>query len=185
MATLKELIDRIQAIAPGISREALASARYAPDASASPTQCFSNAQRKAYEAGGAVLYGWMFHYHELAGFHGRGYLIAVNHAVWLAPDKKLIDVTPFHSDPKHHPLVVNGDAVVFLIDNSATPLSNERVGLPLPSWFFPMTTDEAVAERVAELTSKELADWEKRAAETEGFKGSQRAADLIRSRRGG
>jgi hypothetical protein len=32
---------------------------------------------------------------------GRGYLIAVNHAVWHAPDKKLTDVTPFDSDPKH------------------------------------------------------------------------------------
>jgi hypothetical protein len=185
MTTLKEAIDRIQAIAPRISSEPLAGARHAPEASASPTQCFSNAQRMAQQAGGGVLYGWMFQFREVAALPGRGYLLAVNHAVWHAPDKKLIDVTPFHSDPRHHPIVVNGDAVLFLIDSTATPLRNEHVGLALPSWFFPLRDDEAVAAHVAKLASKELVEWEKRVAETEGLKGSQRAGDLLRSRRGG
>jgi hypothetical protein len=157
MAKLKEAVDRIQAIASRISSEPLAGARHAPEPSASPTQCFSNAQRKAQQAGGGVLFGWMFQARELAALPGRACLLAVNHAVWHAPDKKLIDVTPFHSDPQHHPIVVNGDAVLFLIDSSATPLRNEHVGLPLPSWFFPLT-DEAVAAHVAELASKELVE---------------------------
>jgi hypothetical protein len=185
MTKLKKVIERIQTIAPKISGEPLAGAHYAPEASASPTQCFSNAQRKAQQAGGRVLYGWMFQYREVAALPGRGYLLVVHHGVWHAPDKKLIDVTPFHSDPKHHPIVVNGDAVLFLIDSSATPLRNEHVGLALPSWFFPLTDDEAVATHVARLASKELFEWEKRVAETEGLKGSQRAAHLVRSRRGG
>lgn len=156
-----------------------------PDASASPTQCFSNAQRKAQQAGGGVLYGWMFNYREVEALPGPGYLIGVNHAVWHAPDNKLIDVTPFHSDPKHHPIVVNGSAVLFLIDSTATPLRNEHVGLALPSWFFPLTDDEAMEAHVAELAFKELEDWEKLVAETAALKGTQRAADLLRSRRGG
>ena len=129
--------------------------------------------------------GWMFQYREVTALPGPGYLIAVNHAVWRAPDKKLIDVTPFHSDPKHNPIVVNGDAVLFLIDSNATPLTNEHVGLALPSWFFPLTDDEAMAEHVAKLASKELDEWERQVAETEGIKDSRRAADLLRLRREG
>jgi hypothetical protein len=182
---LKEVIHRIQAIAPTISSEPLAGARHAPEASASPTQCFSNAQRKAQQAGGRVQCGWMFHYREVVALPGPGYLIAVNHAVWHAPDKKLIDVTPFHSDSNHHPIIVHGDAVLFLIDSSATPLRNEHVGIPLPSWFFPLTDDTAMAAHVAELAAEELVDWEKQISETEGLKGSQRARELLRSRRGG
>jgi hypothetical protein len=127
----------------------------------------------------------MFHLREAAALPGRGYLIAVNHAVWHAPDKKLIDVTPFHSDPKYHPIVVNRDAVLFLIDGSAMPLRREQAGLALPSWFFPLTEDEDVATYVAGLASNELLEWEKQVAETDEFKGSRRAADLLKSRRSG
>jgi hypothetical protein len=182
--SFEEAIDRIQVIAPRISREPLAGAHHKPDASASPNQCFSNAERKAQQSGGWVLYGWMFRAGGLAALPGRGCLIAVNHAVWLTPDKTFIDVSPFHSDPKHHPIVLNGDIVVFLIDSSATPLRNDNAGLALPSWFFPLTEDEAVAEHVTELASKELVEWEKRVAEIEGLRASRRAADLLRSRRG-
>jgi hypothetical protein len=183
--SFEEAIDRIRTIAPRISHEPLVGARYAPDASASPTHCFSNAQHKAQQARGTVLYGWMFQARELTALPGRGCILAVNHAVWLAPHKKPIDVTPFHSDPKHHPLVVNGDSVLFLVDRAATPLSNEHIGLPLPSWFFPLSDDARVTEHVTGLASKELVEWEKRVAETEGLRGSQRAVDLLRSRRVG
>lgn len=99
MSKLKEIVARIQLIAPKISGEPLAGARYSPEASASATQCFSNAQRKAQQSGGGVLYGWMFQYREPTALPGQGYVLAVNHAVWHAPDKKLIDVTPFHDNP--------------------------------------------------------------------------------------
>jgi hypothetical protein len=66
-----------------------------------------------------------------------GYLIAVNPAVWHAPNKKL-DVTPFNKEHMHRPLAGDG-TVRFLIDNGAMSLRNERVGLALPSWFIPMT----------------------------------------------
>ena len=66
------------------------------------------------------------------------------------------------------------------------PLTNEHVGcgLPLPSWFFPLTDDESMTDYVGKLTSKELVEWERQVAETEGLKGSRRAADLLQSRRG-
>jgi hypothetical protein len=68
--------------------------------------------------------------------------------------------------------------------SSATPLMNERAGLPLPSWFFPLRDDDALAAHVAELESTELAEWEKQVTETEALRDSQRATDLLRSRRG-
>jgi hypothetical protein len=108
MATLREIVDRIQVIAPKISSEPLSGARYSPEPAASATQCFSNAQRKAQQSGGGALYGWMFHYREATALAGQAYILAVNHAVWHAPDKKLIDVTPFHDNPHHRPVVVNG-----------------------------------------------------------------------------
>jgi hypothetical protein len=184
MSKLKEIVARIQLIAPKISGEPLAGARYSPEASASPTQCFSNAQRKAQQSGGGVLYGWMFHYREPTVLPGQGYVLAVNHAVWHAPDKKLIDVTPFHDNPHHHPIVVNGDAVLFLIDSTATPLRSDHAGLALPSWFFPLTDDEAIATYVAELTAKELTEWEAQVADTDEFINSMRATELLRARRG-
>jgi hypothetical protein len=184
MSKLREVVARIQLIAPGISSGPLAGARYSPEAAASPTQCFSNAQGKAQESGGGVLYGWMFHHREATALPGQGYVLAVNHAVWHAPDKKLIDVTPFHDNPHHHPIVVNGDAVLFLIDSTAEPLRSDHAGLALPSWLFPLTDGEAIAAYVAELTSKELSEWEAQVADIEGIKNSQRATELLRARRG-
>ena len=180
--TLMDVFNRIQAIAPQISRDPLSGARHAPESWATTTQCFANAERKAIEAGGTMLPGWFFHFRDVATLPGRSYIIAVHHAVWLAPDKKLIDVTPFHSDPKHRPLVVNGDAVLFLVDQDAVPLKSATAGLALPSWFFPMTDDRDLAVHVARTEADELDSWEKQVAESE-FKTSSRAVDLLRSRR--
>jgi hypothetical protein len=183
LQSFEEVFSRIQAIGPRISCEPLVGARHAPEVVALQTHCFSNAHRKAEQAGGTVQCGWMFHCREVVALPSPGYLIAVNHAVWHAPDMGLIDVTPFHSDPKHHPIVVNGDVVLFLVDSNATPLRNEHVGLALPSWFFPLTDDAAMAAHVSELATKELVEWETQVAEMEGLRDSRRAADLLRSRR--
>jgi hypothetical protein len=100
-------MDRIQVIAPSISSEPHSGALQAPEAQTAQTHCFSNAKRKAREPVGGVLFGRMFHFREMAALAGGHYLIAVRHAVWHAPDKKLIDVTPLHADPKHRQIVVN------------------------------------------------------------------------------
>lgn len=70
MPDWKEIVNRINAIAPKVSREPLARALYAPEPAASPNECFSNAQRKAQQDGGSVLYGWMFHYREVTALPG-------------------------------------------------------------------------------------------------------------------
>lgn len=184
MVTLKEIVDGIQVIAPKISSWRLCGAVYAPEPTAVQTQCFANAQRKAQQDGGSVLCGWMFNYRDVVSIPGPGYLIAVNHAVWLAPDTRLVDVTPFHSDPQHHPIDINGNVVLFLIDNQAAPLVSGQTGLPLPSWFFPLTNDKAMAAHVAKLETTELDDWEKQVAGSPALKGSQRAAALLSARRG-
>lgn len=183
MAKRMEIFDHIKAIASRISSQPLSGACHAPEASARPTQCFANAQRKAQKDGGEVLFGWMFNYREVVSIPGPGYVIAVNHAVWLAPDKRLVDVTPFHADAKHRPIVVNGNVVLFLADSRAPPLVSGQDGLALPSWFFPITDDETMAAHVANLTKDELDDWEKRVVSSKAFVGSQRAAALLRSRR--
>jgi hypothetical protein len=95
--------------------------------------------------------------------------------------------TKSQSDPvkmaPDSPVVVNSDAVLFLIDSTASPLRSDDSGLALPSWFFPLTDSEAIAAYVAELTAKELAEWEAQVANADGLKNSERAPDLLRARR--
>jgi hypothetical protein len=173
MPSLKEIVQRILAIAPTISSGQLARARHAPEQSAKWNECFSNADCKVQQNGGSVVYGWTFQARALPPLPD-GWLIAVNHAVWLAPRNELIDVTPFHPDPNEHPIVFDG-AVVFLVDGSAKPLRTDKDGVPLPSWYFPLTDDKAAASHVAKLNANELAEWKRQVAKM--------AADLIQRRR--
>ena len=103
-----------QALRRGSPANPSAGARRRPEASARRPKSSSNAQRKAQQDGGGGIVRWdvpiPWGVAALRLFLRD--LIAVNHAVWRAPDKKkLIDVTPFHSDPKLPPaIVVNGYA---------------------------------------------------------------------------
>src|SRR5262249_879898 len=45
------------------------------------------------------------------------YLFLTHHAVWHAPDGRLVNVTPY-PDPKHHPLPGPGSDILFLVDDS-------------------------------------------------------------------
>ena len=62
---------------------------------------------------------------------GPGYLIAIHHAVWRAPNGHLFDVTPFHPDPRHHPIAVRG-GTLFLLDDLARPVTSGRTQRPAP-----------------------------------------------------
>jgi len=181
-ATRYELVKRIVAIAPQISRGALHVTIHAPETWARHTQCFNNAETKVTTDGGSVTTGWYFIARNVAALGDRSYIFAVHHAVWTAPDNTLVDVTPFHPDPNHHPITENG-GVVFLIDDDAPPLKSGTAGLALPSWFFPMTPDKALATYVAKIEAKELDQWERDVSRTDGLRGSARAAGLLRSRR--
>ena len=146
--------DGIRAFASTISRQPLGLAAHRPEAWGQPTRCFENAMRKAELSGGAARFGWMFHYRLVAKIPGPGYLIASHHAVWHAPDGHLVDVTPFHDDPKHHPLTP-GDGILFLVDDAARPVVSGNLVGPLPLRFFPLSDDNRLAEHIERLRDQE------------------------------
>ena len=41
------------------------------------------------------------------------YIFVTHHEVWCRPNGRLVDVTPFHDDPKHHTLFVKDNGVGF------------------------------------------------------------------------
>src|ERR1700722_6454186 len=95
-------------------------ASHKPEDWATPTQCFTNVDEKIRRSGGSHKVGWAFLRRVVADIPEPGYVIAFHHAVWHAPDGTLIDVTPFHHDPKHRPYGVDG-SVLFLVDAKAQP----------------------------------------------------------------
>jgi len=105
---------------------------------------------KVKRCGGRERFGWMFHYRVVPEIDGLGYLIAVHHAVWHAPDGCLIDVTPFHADEKHHPITAAGD-VLFLVDDQAEPLFIHNQLAPLPSKFHALCADARLIAHVEKL----------------------------------
>ena len=128
----------IHRFARTISDQPLGLAKYAPEPWADIRLCFENARRKAEQSGGEALFGWMFQQKLVRAIPGPGYLIAIHHAVWRAPNGYLFDVTPRHPDPQHHPLAVLGDTL-FLVDDLAPPVRNGRVIGPRPTKFFLIT----------------------------------------------
>jgi hypothetical protein len=183
-ANYKEVIRRIQIVARGLSSSSLREAPSVPDPSARPNECFSNAERRALQAGGAQQVGWMFRYCDVAALPGPGYLLVIHHAVWRAPDGSLIDVTP-HPDPKYQPITTASGAVLFLPDDRAEPRrkGKDGVGFPRPSWYFPLSEeDAAMAAYVANRNAEELAEWKRLAAQTEWLKGSLWPNGVLRSR---
>ena len=144
----------IEEFAATISKQPLGLVRYLPEVWGQPTRCFANVWRKVQQDGGGARFGWMFHYRVVADMPGPGYLIAVHHAVWHAPAGYLIDVTPFHPDPKHHPLSPGG-GVLFLVDDSATPVMGKRFVSPRPSRFYPLSDDKRLIAHVEQLARKE------------------------------
>ena len=142
----------IDAIAVKISRGPLGLVCHQPEAWARPKCCFSNVWRKVELSGGRTRYGWTFHSRINAG--AGEYIFVTHHAVWNPPDGRLIDVTPFHEDPQHHPLLIDGN-VLFLVDDKAKPVVKGAVTAPLPLRYFPRGDDEKIAKYVEEMNDKE------------------------------
>ena len=138
-AILQAGIDRF---AKTFSRQPLSLAKYAPEPWADIRLCFENARRKADQSGGRTQFGWMFQHKLVQAIPGHGYLIAIHHAVWHAPDGYLFDVTPRHPDPQHHPLAPHGDTL-FLVDDLAQPMGSGAVIGPRPTKFFALDDDDA------------------------------------------
>lgn len=145
-----DLQPHLNSFARSISQQPLGFALYQPQPWAVATSCFQNAVRQAELHGGRARFGWMFHHRLVADILGPGYLIAVHHAVWHAPDGRLVDVTPFHDDPKHRPISPGGD-VLFLVDTKAQPIVVGSLVGPRPSRFQPLATDERLTAHVRRL----------------------------------
>jgi hypothetical protein len=145
-----DLRKHLDAFAATISSQRIGLALHRPESWAQPTFCFENIRRKVEQDGGRRQFGWMFHCRIVLDIPGPGYFIAVHHAVWHAPDDRLIDITPFHTDSKHHPLRMEG-GVIFLIDDAATlpPFA------PRPSCFYALDDDERLAAHLERLTREE------------------------------
>lgn len=119
MITEDELFKEIENFAQTIRKQELGLVYYRPDKDSRPTNCLENVRRFVDKNGGSIKYGWTFN-HRVSLQYGD-YIFATHHAVWYAPDGKLIDITPFHEEQKHHPYSSNG-SVIFLLDDKAEPI---------------------------------------------------------------
>ena len=153
--------EHVKAFAATISRQQVGIILHRPESWAKPTQCFGNVDRKVAQDGGRKQFGWMFHVRRMASKPGAEYLIAANHAVWVARDGTVIDVTPFHADPKHEPITSEGGHVVFLVDDAAAPQVFGNVGVPRPSHFYALGDDPEVLRYVASLQRDEQEEIER------------------------
>jgi len=81
------------------------------------------------------------------------YLFATHHAVWLNRQNALIDLTPFHHNPLHHPITKNNN-VLFLLDDNAEPLKKGEYIIPLPLKFFAINNTLLLQNYVKELKKK-------------------------------
>lgn len=160
--TLKrgELNRAIKQFASQISDQPLGLLIYRPDQYALPTNCISNAMNVQKSRGGDIRYGWYFS-HRISEQHGD-YLIATNHAVWHEPESlRLIDVTPYHDEEKHRPILGNDVDPIFLVDDQAQPFCISKYIVPLPSRFFAVHDDRALQEYVENLQRQEFESYNK------------------------
>lgn len=123
--------------------------------------CFDNVMEKIKRSGNGAIPGWTFRMHRNPEF--GAYLAATHHCVWMAPDRTLIDVTPFNDDELLRPLTENGNAI-FLIDMEASPVvfmvNNTEITAPLPDRFFPLSDDEKLLQYIAAITEQERRECE-------------------------
>ncbi|BAQ66590.1 hypothetical protein [Geminocystis sp. NIES-3709] len=153
MITKRKLIEEMKEFASEISPQPLCKALHLPESEARPVCCFQNVLAKVEKDGGRILFGWTLH-HRVNLHHGD-YLMATHHAVWLAPDNKLVDVTPFTESPQHHPFTIGG-LVLFVVDELAEPVDTGTLVAPLPLKFFPLSDGQELKDYVAKITKKEL-----------------------------
>jgi hypothetical protein len=146
----------IQAFASTISVQPLGLVAYRPEDWALPTMCFGNVIEKIRRSGGRLQPGWFFQCRAVEHLSGARYLIAVHHAVWHSTDGALLDLTPFHPDPKHRPYAPGGN-VLFLLDDKSPAVVKGNVIGPMPSRFSALDANEALSMYLQKLTVDEIA----------------------------
>lgn len=154
-ADISKLVKaRIDIIAPTISAQPLGLAYHRPEDWADAARCLENVARKVSQHGGRTQFGWTFHLRFLQDAPDLGYLFITHHAVWHAPDGRLVNMTPY-PEPKHHPLPRPGSDILFLVDDKALPVQTDQLIAPLPLRFFALTDDERLAAHVKRLNDEE------------------------------
>ena len=156
MITYEDRQEAIEGFARSRKANILGLAYYRPDPNALPTHCIQNVSNKVDQDGGAAKYGWTFHHRVNPDF--GDYLFATHHAVWHNPNGTLIDITPFHKEKKHQPITSDGD-VLFLLDESATPIEVGNLRLPLPLIYFPIKANSKILDYIKKLTEQEINDY--------------------------
>lgn len=157
--SLERLIQaRIEAVARLIGGQHLGLAVHAPEPFAETARCFENVAHKVFRDGGRTMFGWTFHHRRIEDIPGPGYLFLTHHAVWHAPDGRLVDVTPY-PEPQHKPLRAS-DGIIFLADREAKPIRKGNIIAPRPLRFFGLNQDERLAAHVAMLEAQERATCE-------------------------
>ena len=143
----------INTIVPKISKQQIGLVHQLPEGESQTARCFENVSRKVNSSGGRTQYGWTFHHRFVEAIPGPGYLYITHHAVWNAPDGRLLDVSPY-PDPKHRPLS-EGNSTIFLVDDKATPVQTESLVAPRPLQFFALSNDQQLVTYVNQLNFKE------------------------------
>lgn len=155
MLSNDELVSAINRFAASLSNQPLGLACHQPEEYSQHTKCFENAMTKMSRNGGRVQFGWIFSHRYPSHIpQSSGYLMATHHAVWHSPDGSLVDVTPMHPDPKHHPFRPNG-SILFQVDSSAEPVVIGKYMAPLPILFFPLGNDNTIISYVKTLNQRE------------------------------
>jgi hypothetical protein len=152
MDTMQNLIARVKDFASQINLgSVLMQVYHNPENEAIPLRCFENVTAKVEKDGGRPIYGWIFGHHESQ--FGE-YLTATHHAVWLALDNTLLDVTPF-AEPQYGYIIKASNYVVFLPDELALRIRGEGVGAPLPTKFFALSDNSELREYLKQQVEKE------------------------------
>lgn len=155
MITQSKFIEKVLDFAYTISSQQLGFVIHQPEPDARSVSCFHNVWEKIDRDGGNICFGWIFTYKVNLSF--GDYLIAIHHAVWGAPDNRLVDVTPYTEASRPY---VFDDHTLFLIDTSAKPIGTKELILPLQTKFSPLSDDLGLQEYVKELVEKERVSWE-------------------------
>lgn len=164
MLTTTELLRAVEAFAAEICADGLLGwVRHQPAPNARLNECFSNASIVASQHGGRVRYGWTFRYHSAKDI--GEYLTAIHHAVWHNPaDCSLVDVTPFHKNPRHQPILSSSSqytSVYFLFDDNSQPVETAKGDLSLPVRFYAIGDDQKLKEYVARQQARELESYKR------------------------
>lgn len=144
----------INAVARQVSKQPMGLALHKPESWAEATNCFRNVERKVAESRGRAQFGWTIHHRLAEKIEGLPlYLYLTHHAVWISPDGKLIDVTPY-PNPRHKP-VGQGDDPIFPIDDHAQPVPVGSQSAPLPLRFFAVDDSEELKAYIEHLNQRE------------------------------